>query len=241
MVLFQHDFEPHKEQQKQSPSSKLNNSSNLSLVQTASKLFERVPILGSLCVEVLVSQCVSSLISFLFVLKVKEHIPNDQERARWTGTVYAWINASSGVLQFAVLPYLVKRTDARKLWLLMPSLMVACATLMSYQCYQSNISLHLVAVAFSVYKALEYSVRGITVEMVYTTLDYESRFVGKEIIGLCVNRVGKSGMAIGLSVVTNVLGSSPILDRVFVQALSVSSLLWLCASLPLANRKDKAH
>jgi ATP/ADP translocase len=208
------------------------------LVQTARKLFERVPILGSLCVEVLVSQCVSSLISFLFVLKVKEYIPNDQERARWTGTVYAWINASSGVLQFAVLPFLVKRTDARKLWLLMPSLMVACATLMSFQ---STISLHLVAAVFSVYKALEYSVRGVTVEMVYTPLDYQSRFVGKEIIGLCVSRFGISGMAIGLSVVTTVLGSSPILDQVFVQALSVSSLLWLVASLPLANGKVKSR
>jgi ATP/ADP translocase len=207
------------------------------LVQTASKLFERVPILGSLCIEVLVSQCVSSLISFLFVLKVKEYIPNDQERARWTGTVYAWINASSGVLQFVVLPYLVKRTDARKLWLLMPSLMVACATLMSYQ--ETTISLPLVAAAFSVYKALEYSVRGVTVEMVYSTLDYESRFVGKEIIGLCVGRFGKSGMAIGLSVVTTVLGSSPILDQVLVQALSVSSLLWLYASLPLANSEKQ--
>jgi ATP/ADP translocase len=77
--------------------------------------------------------------------------------------------------------------------------------------------------------------------MVYTPLDYQSRFVGKEIIGLCVSRFGISGMAIGLSVVTTVLGSSPILDQVFVQALSVSSLLWLVASLPLANGKVKSR
>ena len=32
-------------------------------------------------------------------------------------------------------------------------------------------------------KAMEYSIRGVTTEMVYVTLDYESRFLGKEIIG----------------------------------------------------------
>lgn len=72
---------------------------------------------------------------------------------------------------------------------------------------------------------------------VYVSLDYESRFVGKEIIGLFVNRVGKSAMAIGLSLVTNWFGQSK--DQWFVQALSVSSLLWLFASYPLAQPVEK--
>jgi hypothetical protein len=58
-----------------------------SLIQTANTLFARVPILGYLCREVLLCECVSSMLSFLLVIKVKEFIPNDEERARWTGAV----------------------------------------------------------------------------------------------------------------------------------------------------------
>lgn len=46
-------------------------------------------------------------------------------------------------------------------------------------------------------------------------------------------------MAAILSLVTNVFGSSPFLDKKIVQALSVSSFLWLFASYPLAHTKDK--
>jgi ATP/ADP translocase len=38
-------------------------------------------------------------------------------------------------------------------------------------------------------------------------LDYESRFLGKEIIGVFVNRVGKSVVGIGLSIVSAYYGS----------------------------------
>jgi hypothetical protein len=139
--------------------------------------------------------------------------------------------------------------------------------------YEKQTTLHLVAATFSLFKALEYSVRGVTIEMVcsmrvvnaqisqtrlsvatnplshsvliviqlYVSLDYESRFVGKEIIGLFVNRLGKSGMAVILSLVTSLFGSSPILDKAFVQALSVSSFLWLFASYPLIDGKEKLH
>jgi hypothetical protein len=61
-----------------------------SLIQTAFQLFSRVPVLASLCIEVLTCQCVSSIINFLFFLKLKEYIPDDQQRARWTGSVSAY-------------------------------------------------------------------------------------------------------------------------------------------------------
>jgi hypothetical protein len=40
----------------------------------------------------------------------------------------------------------------------------------------------------------------------HVSLDYESRFFGKEIIGLFVNRFGKSSMAALLLLVTNLNG-----------------------------------
>jgi hypothetical protein len=84
----QHNFEPGQKQVKSFRASSENRKkSQESLLKASVSLFERVPILGSLCVEVLTCQCVSSIINFLFVLKVKQYVPDDQERARWTGMV----------------------------------------------------------------------------------------------------------------------------------------------------------
>lgn len=223
-----------------------------SLADTSLRLFARVPVLAHLCAEVLTCQSVSSIINFLFVLKVKECIPNDQQRASWTGLCYAWINGISGILQFCVVPFWMRRysrsqpqppppqresPQQQSLWLLMPLTMMVSATLMIYEA--ENLTLLLVTATFSLHKVLEYSVRGVVVEMLYMSLDYESRFFGKEVIGLFVDRLGKSSTAVVLSVVTNVFGQSPELDKAFVQALSVSSLMWLFASYPLAQHHSR--
>jgi ATP/ADP translocase len=205
--------------------------------------------------EVLSCQSVSSIINFLFVLKVKECIPNDQQRASYSAKCYAAINCCSGLLQFCVIPFLMKQQknnekcdtrshsqqqheQNRKLWLLMPLTIMVCATVMIYEA--GNLSLFLVTGSFSLFKVMEYSIRGVVVEMVYVSLDYESRFYGKEVIGLFVDRLGKSSSAVVLSFVSGIFGQSPSLDRAFVQALSVASLLWLFASYPLAHQNIKA-
>ena len=97
----------------------------------------------------------------------------------------------------------------------------------------------LVTATFVVYKILEYSVRGVAVEMVYVNLDYESSFFGKEVIGLFVERLGKSCAAVILSLVSWTFGNSALLDKAFVQALSVASLLWLFSSYQLAHPTKK--
>ena len=56
-------------------------------------------------------------------------------------------------------------------------------------------------------KVLEYSARRMLDEMVYVPLDFESRFVGKEIIGVFGYRLGKSLMSLSLSGLTSAFGS----------------------------------
>lgn len=53
----------------------------------STNLFQRVPILRSMFIEVILSQCLSSVLNFQFMVKVKEAIVDDQERASWTGRV----------------------------------------------------------------------------------------------------------------------------------------------------------
>lgn len=51
------------------------------------KLFQRVPVLGAMFCEVIVAQCLSSLLNFQFVTEVKNSIINDEDRAGFTGNV----------------------------------------------------------------------------------------------------------------------------------------------------------
>ena len=46
---------------------------------------------------------------------------------------------------------------------------------------------------------MDYSLRNVLAELIYVPLDFESRYVGKEIIAVFANRFGKSGMALILS------------------------------------------
>ena len=55
-------------------------------------------------------------------------------------------------------------------------------------------------------KVSEYSARRMLDEMVYVPLDFESRFVGKEIIGVFGYRFGKSCISLSLSALTSVFG-----------------------------------
>jgi hypothetical protein len=59
----------------------------LSLWTRATALFRRVPILGALCGEVLICQCLSSLLSFMFMMCYKETLQADEERASYIGKV----------------------------------------------------------------------------------------------------------------------------------------------------------
>jgi len=62
-------------------------SSSPSLVYRARELFQRVPILGVMCLEALLCQCQSSLLNYLFVSNTQATIVADQDRARFTGVV----------------------------------------------------------------------------------------------------------------------------------------------------------
>jgi hypothetical protein len=81
---YQNEFSPDrtKKSSHDSPSG-----DGLSLFTRATALFRRVPVLGALCGEVLICQCLSSLLSFMFMMRYKETLQGDEERASYTGKV----------------------------------------------------------------------------------------------------------------------------------------------------------
>lgn len=176
---------------------------NEGLLSKATRLFARVPVLRALFLEILASQGLATLLNVCFV-KVLASISNDNERAGWVGNYYALINFISMALQFGVLPLLMQVIEPKDLWRCIPLLSLLFT---SFQAFQENPSLYVVSGSLLVMKVLEYSARRMLDEMVYVPLDFEARFVGKEIIGVFGYRLGKSLMSLSLSALTSAFGN----------------------------------
>ncbi|KAL7496264.1 hypothetical protein ACHAWT_004428 [Skeletonema menzelii] len=190
------------------------NKTLLRQIREGISLFRRVPTLGALFFETLCFQSLSTILSTCFVMEL-ESVPNDNERASWTGNLYATSNGLSTIFQFFLLPVLTQRMEPKHLWRLMPLLPLICglarmipSLLPGALVSSSSSSLYLVAISLLTAKTMDYSLRNILAELVYVPLDFESRYVGKEIIAVFANRFGKSGMALILSGLNFIRGGS---------------------------------
>jgi len=127
-----------------------------------------------------------------------------------------------------IVPYI----DLLRLWPVMPLIMLAFTLYMSLEVDQN---LTIVAAAFCTMKTLEYSLRGISNEMLFATLDYESRYVAKQEIALLANRFAKSFTAVALALLTKYVTSSTLLQDILSWTASILATLWLIASYRLTK------
>jgi ATP/ADP translocase len=200
------------------------------MFQMARALFQRVPVLGALFCEILACQGLSTLLNVCFVTKLSSSMPDDQERAGWMGRFYATTNVVSSAIQFFVLPPLMARVEPSVVWKAMPMVMVV---LMASQCLEKNPSLHLVAGSLMAMKVMEFSARRMLDEMVYVPLDFESRYVGKEVIGVFGFRFGKSGMSLALSGLSSIFGNFGLQQLSYMT--TGASLAWLSLAWRLST------
>jgi len=211
-------------------SSKQNDHSTANMLKKASSLFARVPVLKALFFEILASQGLATVLNVAFVARLGTAIPDDAKRAGWVGVFFALINIITMVLQFAILPPLMTLIEPRDLWRAVPVISLLCT---AFQAAQKNPSLYVVSASLLVMKVSEYSARRMLDEMVFVPLDFESRFVGKEVIGVFGYRFGKSLMSLALSGLTQLAGDFGI------QELSTLSTLvavgWMRTAWKLSN------
>lgn len=202
-----------------------------SVFQQARSLFQRHPVLGALFLETIISQCLSSLVNFIYLCTLKTAIADDGARAGWSGNFYAWVNGVSGVFQFLALPVLLERVEARRIWPFMPSVMLCC-TACTLAIFPSA-DLRGASASFFAMKTMEYSLRVAANEALYVSLDYDSRYLGKKVISLIAGKFGKSAMAVVLSLVMFAYGDRPDTMWYLMATTGMFSLLWLICSMRL--------
>lgn len=203
---------------------------NMGLLAKAARLFQRVPVLRSLFIEILASQGLATILNVCFVDTLGNSIPNDDERAGWLGKYYALINLITMALQFALLPPLMSICEPKTLWRVIP-LLSLCFTLI--QAWEKNPSLRLVGASLLVMKVSEYSARRTLDEMIFVPLDFESRFLGKEVIGVFGYRFGKSLMSLALSVIGSLDASWNVHKQSILSAIVAGA--WLQSAWKLSN------
>jgi ATP/ADP translocase len=242
----EHDRKKKQKQQKQqlvtSTSSNNNRADKDSLFAKAGDVFAREPTLWALFCEILACQGLSTLLNVCCITRVSEAMPDDAERAGWMGKFFAAINVLSCVLQFGVLPATSSYFEPGTLWRGMPLLMLAMTLPLAFPKLgfgfiggggTTDPSLAMVATAFLVMKTLEFSVRRMLDEMVYVPLDYESRFLGKEVIGVLGYRFGKSAASLTLSAITSSFGAVGLRELSYLT--TGAATLWLGAAWRLSN------
>ena len=106
---------------------------------------------------------------------------------------------------------------------------------MSFEGFGNTHSLDMVAASFCTLKVLEYSLRGVANEMLFASLDYESRYVAKQEIALLANRFAKSFTAVALSLLTEYVSSSILLQAILSWTASVLAAVWLFYSYQLGQ------
>lgn len=201
-----------------------------SLIKKASALFGRVPVLKALFMEILAGQGLATLLNVCFVTKLSESLPDDMVRAGWMGKFFASINVVAMCLQFGVIPRIMPFLEPRVLWRFMPVTMVTALVVL---CLNENPSLYLISGCFMLFKVMEFSIRRMLDEMVYVPLDFESRFLGKEIISVFGYRFGKSGMSLALSGLTSMFGDFGLQQLSFLTG--GASGIWLLAAWNVSN------
>ncbi|CAJ1949087.1 unnamed protein product [Cylindrotheca closterium] len=200
-----------------------------SLLSKTSKLFHRVPTLAYLFGEVISFQSLSTVLQICFVRQLKQQIPGDTARAAFSGRFYAYINGISATMQFFVLPMARKYMEPKWVYRFMPTILLPW---LIYASLQTN-NLWVAAAAFFNLKTLDYALRNVVNEMVFQPLDFESRYLGKEVIGVFANRFGKSGMSLILSLVTAQFSGVgvPELSKLSV----IVATMWASCSFRLSN------
>lgn len=230
LISSKHNFDPSDELNKtKGKKSDLDASWKGTLVK-AQALFQDVPILGKLFIEVISFQTLMAVINLCFITRLKHEITDDSERAAYTGQLYALVNGISALFQFVLLPNILQKVPLAWILRLMPILPIICIFV---SCFQREPSLAIVAFTLLATKTMEYSTRNVVNEMIYIGLDFNSRYLGKEIVGAFGTKLGKSIISLVLSLLPYYFGDIPEFNLIVMAA--VAALNWLISAFTLSS------
>ena len=150
--------------------------------------------LGLLIGLIAATQVVSVLLEITFRGALADYLPGLDEQNAFSGKYYALVNFAAMFLQFVGAPLLLSLFSGRVIQLLVP--LVNLLSLFSMMLWPS---LTTCALAYGIYKTLDYSLFRASKELLYVPLSFDARYRAKEVIDVLGNRASKGLASLGVT------------------------------------------
>jgi len=179
--------------------------------------------LGLLALLIAATQIVSTVLDLQLSRFVEVSLPDVNERTRWFGGLYAYLNMGAALFQFVLTPFLLHYASPRRVQVGIPLVHLAlCAVVMVWP------SLAAAAAAYMAFKIADYSLFRATKELLYIPLSFDARYRAKELIDAFTYRLAKGGASSALA------GASQFFGKLAMLTYPVVAIAALLAWLPLA-------
>jgi AAA family ATP:ADP antiporter len=158
------------------------------------RLFGADRMLAVLLGVILLTQAVSALLDLNFQGILQDAIPDVDQQTAYSGRFFARLNVASFIMQFAATPLLLRWLPIAAIHVAIPLVHVAaCIYLLRVE------SLFAAGLAFTLFKAIDYSTFRAAKEILYIPLSFDARYRAKEVIDVFGYRFGKGGTSLGVS------------------------------------------
>jgi AAA family ATP:ADP antiporter len=184
--------------------------------------------LRSIALLVICYSTVSTVLYIELIELVGKRFSNPAERTAFFASMDLAVNGLALVMQILGTRQIVQRFGLRTALSMTPLLIVAC--LAAIGLWRSVTGL---AIAQILHRAGEYSIGKPSREMIYTTVDPESRYKAKNFIDTAIYRASDAGSA---WLVATIRGAG--LDAIVFAAIPVA-LAWLVASFRVGRQHDR--
>ena len=194
-------------------------------------LFKDSSYLRRIGLLIILTQLISTTLYLRFSVLLEQELPMTDVRSAYMGNFYAMIAFWAGVLQFVVAPLLLSYTSLSSMHLAIPVGHVALAAALI-----ARPSLLTAALAYFIFKVLDYSIFRAGKEIFYIPLSFDSRYRAKEVIDSFGYRASKGGAAGLASLVRMIFGVVP--GVLYPSAALASALGWLVTVKKLVRQHE---
>jgi ATP:ADP antiporter, AAA family len=186
----------------------------------ALRLFARSPYLVYLACLIATTQVVSTVLDLRFSGLLETAMPLKDARTAYLGGFYARINIAAFLMQFVATPVLLKLVALPLLHGAIPLVHLLAGLLLLLRP-----SLLTGALAYGVFKVLDYSIFRAAKEIFYIPLSFDARYRAKSVIDAFGYRLAKGSASLLLGVAGRVFGKLP--GAIYPAVALAASAVWL--------------
>jgi len=197
-------------------------------------LFKDSTILKVILAIVILTQVISASIGLKFQSVLQLEIPNLDEQTSYHGFFFSAVNTASFVLQFFLVPILLKKLSLRFIHLFIPIVHIfTCLSVVIYP------TLETVSLCFLLFKSFDYSLFRVAKELFYIPLSFDARYRTKETIDVFGYRFSKGATSL---VVLMLQRAGFVMDSFLAIFALPAAALWFALVIPATkNYKESPN